>query len=408
MAGSELTPVDDAIKHLLRQARPTNRTETVALTESLDRILARDYTVPADVPPADNSSVDGYAVRAGDLVSASRLPVSGRVAAGQEPGSLLPGTAVRIFTGSEIPAGADSVVMQERVTVVNEGITIDAPVSEGQNIRRQGQDLRRGELALAAGTKIRPQEMCLLGSMGVAQVEVYARLKVAILNTGDELVDPGLPLGPGQIYNSNRYTLLGLLAKAGCEVVLCETLKDNRDATRNTLERAAAMADLIITSGGVSVGEEDHVRAVLEESGGLSLWRMAIKPGKPMAFGTIGDTPMLGLPGNPASVLITFLVVAMPFIRACQNRAGATDDMGCPGERIPAGFSTEQPSVRREFVRARKSKGADGPVVTSYPNQSSGVMSSACWADGLAVIPENTTINQGDSVTYYSFAELLE
>lgn len=404
MTSSDLTPVDDTIDHLVARARPVTHTQTVALADSLDRVLARDYTVPADVPPADNSAVDGYAVRAGDLSSETVLPVSGRVAAGEAPGALQPGTAVRIFTGSEIPAGADSVVMQERVTVADDVITINATVSEGQNIRRQGQDLARGELALAEGTRIRPQEMGLLGSMGVAEVVVYARLKVAILNTGDELVDPGQPLAPGQIYNSNRFTLLGLLAKAGCEVTLCETLADNREATRSALKRAAAESDLIITSGGVSVGEEDHVRAVLEEFGNLSLWRMASKPGKPLAFGTVGDTPLLGLPGNPAAVLVTFMVVGMPFIRACQGRPRKS----CHGERLPAGFSTEQPSVRRQYLRARKSMGDDGPVIVAYPNQSSGVLSSACWSDGLAVVSENDTLSQGDPVTYYSFAELLE
>lgn len=404
MASSDLTPVDEAINHLIGQASVVARTETVALADSLDRILASNYMVPADVPPADNSAVDGYAVRAGDLSGEGHLPVSGRVAAGEAPGSLQPGTAVRIFTGSEIPSGADSVVMQERVTVADGGITVNAPVSEGQNIRRQGQDLTKGELALAKGTKVRPQEMGLLGSMGVARVEVYAKLKVAILTTGDELVDPGQPLGPGQIYNTNRFTMLGLLAKAGCDVVLCETLADTRDATRGTLRRAAAEADLIITSGGVSVGEEDHVRAVLEESGNLSLWRMAIKPGKPLAFGAVSDTPVLGLPGNPAAVLVTFLVVGMPFIRTCQGRTGVRGH----GERLPAAFSTEKPSVRREYVRARKGAGDTGPVISAYPNQSSGVLSSACWADGLAVVPENDTVDQGALVTYYSFSELLE
>lgn len=404
MVYSDLIPVDDAIRRLVGQARPVIRTEKVALTASLDRVLALDYRVPADVPPADNSAVDGYAIRAGDLVGGTLLPVSGRVAAGQAPGSLAPGTAVRIFTGAEIPAGADSVVMQERVTMTDDRISIDAPVSEGQNIRRHGQDLVRGELALGKGTRVRAQEMGLLGSMGIAEPDVFARLKVAIITTGDELVDPGRPLGPGQIYNSNRFTLLGLLAKAGCEVVLCESLEDTREATRNTLERAAAGADFIITTGGVSVGEEDHIRTVLEECGELSLWRMASKPGKPLAFGTMGNTPVMGLPGNPAAVLVTFLVVGLPFIRACQGRTGVTGS----GERIPAGFSTEKPSVRREYVRARKSISDEGPVINAFPNQSSGVLSSACWADGLAVVPENETISAGDPITYYSFAELLE
>lgn len=404
MVNSDLIPVDDAISHLVAQARPVLRTEKVALAASLDRVLAIDYMIPADVPPADNSAVDGYAVRAGDLVSGAVLSVSGRIAAGQTPGSLEPGTAVRIFTGAEIPAGADSVVMQEFVTLTSDGIAGDAVVTRGQNIRRKGQDLTRGELALAKGTRVRAQEMGLLGSMGIAELEVFVRLKVAIITTGDELVDPGKPLGPGQIYNSNRFTLLGLLAKAGCEVMLCESLEDTREATRHTLERAAAGADLIITTGGVSVGEEDHIRTVLEESGELSLWRLASKPGKPLAFGTMSNTPVLGLPGNPAAVLVTFLVIGMPFIRACQGRTAPTG----AGERVPSGFSTHKPSVRREFLRARRDMSGAGPVINAFPNQNSGILSSACWADGLAVVPENETISRGDPITYYSFAELLE
>jgi molybdopterin molybdotransferase len=239
--------------------------------------------------------------------------------------------------------------------------------------------------------------------MGIAEVPVRARLKVAIFSTGDELVEPGMPLAAGQIYNTNRFTLLGLLARAGCDVVLCETLKDAREATRATLQRAAAMADLIITSGGVSVGEEDHVRAVLETSGELSLWRMAIKPGKPLAFGTINGTPVLGLPGNPAAVLVTFLVAGMPFIRKCQGRVSG----GAAGEQLPAHFSVDTPSIRREFVRARKASLNNRVGVEAYPNQSSGVLSSACWADGLAVVPENTRLQEGDLLTYYSFEELL-
>ena len=403
MANPNLTPLEDALEHLLSKAPVVAQTETVALADALGRVLVENHYVPADVPPADNSAVDGYALRKHDLSGDQPVPVSARIPAGAAPNALAPGTAARIFTGSEIPEGADSVVMQERVEVTDAGIVVQAEVEEGQNIRRRGQDLARGDLALAKGTKVRPNEMGLLASMGVARVDVLARLRVAILSTGDELVDPGTPLGPGQIYNSNRFTLMGLLAEAGCEVVLCETLKDKREATRETLLRAAESADLIITSGGVSVGEEDHVRAVLEESGGLSLWKMAIKPGKPVAFGAIGGTPVLGLPGNPGSVLVTFLMVGMPYIRKRQGRSPKP----LSGERIPADFSVSSPSVRREFVRARKEIRGSEPVVAAFPNQSSGILSSTCWADGLAVVPENTTVNPGDLLTYYSFAELL-
>ncbi|MBW0148577.1 molybdopterin molybdotransferase MoeA [Marinobacter arenosus] len=403
MAGHELTPLEDALAHLLARAPTMTETETVNLTDSLNRILAEDQTVPADVPPADNSAVDGYALRCRDLQPGKPLPVSARIPAGEPPQPLTPGTAARIFTGSEIPPGADSVVMQERVETSDAGISVLAEVTEGQNIRRRGQDLAVGNLALPRGTRIRPQEMGLLASMGVARVPVLAKLRVAILTTGDELVDPGKPLGPGQIYNTNRFTLLGLLELAGCEVVLCESVEDTRQATRNALQQAADRADLIITSGGVSVGEEDHVRAVLEDSGDLSLWRLAIKPGKPLAFGEIGGTPVLGLPGNPASVLVTFLMIGMPLIRKRQGRLHTE----LTGERLPAAFQIDTGSIRREFVRARKEL-RDGQVcIAAYSNQSSGVLNSACWASGLAVVPENTSVKPGDVLTFYSFDELL-
>ncbi|MDO3721700.1 molybdopterin molybdotransferase MoeA [Marinobacter sp. chi1] len=403
MAAPQLTPLEEALSHLLSQAKGLDTRETVELPDSLHRILAEDHHVPADVPPADNSSVDGYAVRFEDVHPGRAIPVSIRIPAGHPPGELAPGTAARIFTGSEIPAGANAVVMQERVDASDDGIVIHTDVSEGQNIRRRGQDLTEGCMALPQGTLIRPQEMGLLASMGFARVPVQRRLRVAILTTGDELVDPGKPLAAGQIYNTNRYTLLGLLAQAGCEVTLCESLADDRTATRDTLFRAADASDLVITTGGVSVGEEDHVRVVLEESSTLSLWRLAIKPGKPLAFGHMNDTPVIGLPGNPASVLVTFLMVAMPFIRKCQGRARLTPT----GETLPADFSVDEPSIRREFIRARKACLPDRCTLEAYPNQNSGVLSSACWAGGLAVVPENTRVSPGDLLTYYSFEELL-
>ena len=400
---ANLTPVEDAIAHLLGKAPVITETQRLPLTQSLDRILAQGYQVPADVPPADNSAVDGYALRAEDYTPGRPLTVSDRIPAGSAPSPLKPGTAARIFTGSEVPAGADTVIMQERVDVTDNGILINAEVNADQNIRRRGQDLAEGSLALEKGTKIRSQEMGLLASMGVADVTVMKKLRVAILSTGDELVDPGTPLKPGQIYNTNRFTLLGLLAEAGCDVVLCETLRDKRDITRETLERAAAQADLIITSGGVSVGEEDHVRAVLEESGELSLWRMAIKPGKPLAFGSIKGTPVLGLPGNPAAVLVTFLIVGMPYIRTCQGRL----QIHPVGQQVPAAFNVTSPSVRREFIRARTESFNGETQVSAYPNQSSGVLSSACWAGGLAVVPEHAMVAEGSLLTYYPFTELL-
>ena len=407
MADRPLTRLEDALESLLPQIAPVPGVETVPLSSALGRVLAENCTVPADVPPADNSSVDGYAVCAGDLVSGRPLPISDRIPAGAAPSPMKPGTAVRLFTGSEIPSGADAVVMQEDTRLYDEQLIVETDVTQGQNIRRRGQDLTRGDLALAAGVRLRAQELGLLASLGIAEIAVYARPRVAVLNTGDELVDPGNSLAPGQIYNSNRFMLTGLLAEAGCELVACETLKDDRQATRNALENAAQAADLIITSGGVSVGEEDHVRAVMEELGSLSLWRLAIRPGKPLAFGLLesssGETPLLGLPGNPGSVLVTFLMVGMPLIRTLQGRP----QRELLGEQLPAAFTVDKPSVRRDFLRARREHQGATRSVTVYPNQSSGVLSSACWADGLAVVPEHTTVQPGDRITYYSFDELL-
>lgn len=404
MASAGLTSLDEALDQLLTGTETQRQTETISLASALGRVLAEDIQVPADVPPADNSAVDGYAVRQADVTAGQLLAISARVPAGSAAAPLTEGTAVRIFTGSEIPEGADAVIMQERTELDGDQIRILAAPASGQNIRRQGQDLKAGNTALAKGMPIRPQEMGLLGSMGFGDVTVIKRLRVAVFTTGDELVEPGTPLAAGQIYNTNRYTLLGLLASTGCDVVLCETLEDTRDGTHQALLRAADKADLIITSGGVSVGEEDHVRAVLQESGELSLWRLAIKPGKPLAFGKIGGTPILGLPGNPAAVLVTFLMVAMPYLRHCQGYRQYRP----LGETLPAAFAVPEASVRREFVRARKDL-IDGEVrISAYPNQSSGVLSSACWAGGLAVVPEHSAIRDGDLVTYYSFSELLE
>mgnify|MGYP001948107008 FL=1 len=331
------------------------------------------------------------------------MPVLQRIAAGEIPQSHQAGTASRIFTGALMPAGADAVLLQEDAENLKQSLRCLEAVTRGQHVRRAGDDIVCGNTILSEGQRLRPVDIGLLASVGIAEVSVYRPLRVALLSTGSELLAPGEPYQMAKVYNSNRFMLRDMLNCLGVEVIDCGHIQDDPKATREQLVAAAEQADCVITTGGMSVGEEDHVRAVLEESGSLSLWKMAIKPGKPVAFGAIGGTPVLGLPGNPGSVLVTFLMVGMPYIRKRQGR----NPKPLSGERIPADFTIDSPSIRREFVRARKESRGSEPVVAAYPNQSSGILSSTCWADGLAVVPENSTVSPGDLLTYYSFAELL-
>ena len=399
----DLTNPDEALAHILAQLSPLPHPERAPLAEALGRVLYQDIPVPADVPPCDNAAVDGYALRTADLVPGQPLPVSARITAGQAPEPLLPGTAARIFTGAPVPPGADAVVMQENTEPHPAGVMILSPVSRQQNIRPQGQDLRAGDRALTRGTRLRAQELGLLASLGIAQVAVHRQLTVGILTTGNELVEPGKPLAPGQIYNTNRFTLLGLLQQLGCQIRNYGDVADTLADTLSALRQAASETDLIISSGGVSVGEEDHVRAAMMQLGELSLWRLALKPGKPLAFGQVDGTPMLGLPGNPAAVLVTFLVIGVPVIRTLQG----AQQMPPRPQPLPSAFSVTKPSIRREYVRARRELHQGQWQVVAYPNQSSGMLSSACWAEGLAVVPEHSTLAPGDTVAFLSFNELM-
>jgi len=398
-----LMNVDDALGQLLKAARVLPEATPRPLGKALGNILAETPVAAVTVPPADNSAVDGYALNSRDASQPS-LPVSQRIAAGQDPLPLEPGTAARIFTGAAVPDGADTVMMQENASLEGEEVVFSRTPEANQNIRPAGQDIQAGETLIEAGTRLEPWHLGLLASAGLPQVRVYRPLRVAVLSSGDELVTPGEPLAPGQIYNSNQTMLQSLVSAAGWEAVPFETVADTFDATRDALQRASDEADIIVTTGGVSVGEEDHIRDAIQSLGQLNLWRMAIKPGKALAFGHIGDTPILGLPGNPAAVLVTFLMLGRPFLRCCQGESGPTIPAAYA---LPLGFAVPRAQARREYQRVRCRQLEGRQWLEAASNQSSGVLSTACWSDGLAVIPENETLEVGDTVLYYPFSSLL-
>ena len=412
-ARPNLLSLDDALARLLAVARDRVIAETEKLDtfDALGRVLARPVVSGLDVPPADNTSMDGYALRAADVPAAGTvLPVSQRLPAGVVGAVLQPGTAVRIFTGAQLPAGADAVVMQELCEAVSgDGlgqVCINTVPQPGQWIRRQGEDVQHGAEVLATGTRLTPQALGLAASVGASRLTVRRRPRVALFSTGDELVMPGESLRPGAIYNSNRFMLRGLLQAAGCEVTDLGIVPDRLDATRDALRRAAQGNDLILTSGGVSVGEEDHIKPAVKAEGWLEAWALAIKPGKPLAFGAVrrdgGDSEALfiGLPGNPVSSFVTFLLAVAPVLRAIQ---------GCPAAlpqavSVRADFDWPQPDKRREFLRARFN--AQGGVEL-FANQSSGVLTSAVWADGLVDNPSGQVVRRGDAVRLLLLSSLI-
>lgn len=391
---------DEALDQLLAAAKPVAEIEQVATEHALGRVLAQALISSLDLPPLDNSAMDGYALRAADVTQAGvKLTVSQRIAAGTIPSPLQPGTAARIFTGAPVPPGANAIVMQEDCTLEAEQVTINlGSVRKGQHIRRAGEDIRRDAQILDAGTRLRPQELGLAASIGYASVPAFRRLRVATFYTGSELVMPGGALRPGQIYNSNRYTLAGMLAALDCEVIDFGIVRDDLTATKKALSDAAHGVDLILSSGGVSVGEEDHVRAAVEASGSLSLWRIAVKPGKPLAYGEVHGTPFIGLPGNPVSVFATFSLLVRPYLLRRQGML----QIAPRAYRVTADFDWPQPGNRREFVRARLS--ADSSAASIFANQSSGVLTSAVWGEGFVDIAENMTIKRGEGVRYLPFS----
>ena len=402
---SELKPYDEALELLLQHAIPVPEQDVIPLGDALGRILAEPVRSTIDVPGWDNSAMDGYAVRAADVpVEGTKLRVSQRIPAGVAPEPLEPGTAARIFTGAPVPEGADAVVMQEQTCREGDEVIINTRPRPGANIRRAGEDIEAGSVIIEPGTRLQPQHLGLAASVGVGELTVKRPLKVAILASGDELLMPGEPLRPGMIYNSNIFTVSGLLRAMGCEVIDMGQVADTLEATKAALADAAAQADLVIASGGVSVGEEDHVKPAVEALGSLDLWKIAIRPGKPLAFGHIGDTPFIGTPGNPVSLFATFLLFARPFIL----KSLGLNHYYNSSIRAVAAFDWPRPDKRREFHRARLSRGADGEnIVEVHPSRSSAVLSSVTWANGLVVLPENRVIRAGESVEFLPFCELI-
>ena len=399
-----LLSVDDALRQLLAGAMPIAEAEEVSTLEATGRVLARDQASTMDVPPMDNSAMDGYAVRLADLAGdAPRLRVAQRIPAGSVGQPLEAGTAARIFTGAPIPQGCDAIVMQEYCEAQGEHVLVKKRPQPAEWIRRTGSDIRVGGVVLQAGKKLLPQDTGLAASVGIKALPVFRKLRLGLFFTGDELVMPGDPLAPGRIYNSNRFTLNGLAQAFGCEVRDYGIVPDNLQATREVLRRAAAENDVIVTSGGVSVGEEDHVKPAVEAEGSLLMWRIAMKPGRPLAFGTVRagarSAAFIGLPGNPVSSFVTFLVFVRPFLRKTQGIAGVEPRV----LEARADFDWLEPDARREFLRA---KWNDQGGLELYPTQDSAVMTSTAWADGLVDNPAGQAIRKGDRVRFLPYSAL--
>jgi len=403
---------EQALEHLLSHARAVSETERVAMQAALGRVLAEDVNSLVDVPPLDNTSMDGYAVRTADITKEGAvLKVNQRIPAGSVGKPLEAGCAARIFTGAPIPPNADAIIIQEDTTLVEgqaDQVQVNYIPKLGQWIRRRGEDLSAGKVALQAGAFLRPQELGVAASAGLTHLNVKRRVRVAAFFTGDELALPGEPLKPGGIYNSNRDTLLACLRSLGCDATDLGIIPDRLDATREALRKASKDHDLIITSGGVSVGEEDHIKPAVTAEGRLDLWQIAIKPGKPLAFGAVrkaeqvgsGEAWFIGLPGNPVSSFVTFLLFVRPFILKLQGR----DSGSIPTYPMRADFNWPKADRRNEFLRVRvNSQGG----LDLFPNQSSGVLTSASWGDGLIDCPAGQAFEAGSMVKYIPFSALL-
>ena len=400
--------LEQALSRLLLavQPFPAAEAQTLSTFDALGRVLAEDVRSLIDVPPADNTAMDGYALRCADVPAAGTvLPVSQRIPAGAPGSPLQAGTAARIFTGAQVPAGADAVVMQEQCEAVDGGVRVNTVPTPGQWVRRCAEDVAAGAKVLARGTRMTPQALGLAASVGAATLKLARRPRVALFSTGDELLMPGQPLKPGAIYNSNRFTLRGLIQALGCECTDLGIVPDRLDATREALRTAAREHDLIVTCGGVSVGDEDHLKPAVEAEGRIDMWQIAIKPGKPLAFGEVfredrSTAWFIGLPGNPVSSFVTFLLAVRPVLLQLQG-ASVLQPVGMS---MRADFDWPQPDRRREFLRVRRNA-AGG--LDLFANQSSGVLTSVVWGDGLVDNPANQAIRRGDVVRFLALTELL-
>lgn len=395
-----LLTVDEALEVLLAGARPVAEVEEVPTLEAAGRVLAKAQASTMDVPPMDNSAMDGYAVRTADVKAPdTKLKVAQRIQAGAVGKALEPGTAARIFTGAPVPQGADAIVMQEFCAADGDHVVIKKVPAKDAWIRRRASDIAKGAPVLAAGIRLRPQDTGLAASVGIKALPLYRRVRMGLFFTGDELVMPGDPLPPGRIYNSNRFTLNGLARVFGCEVIDYGIVPDSLQATREVLKKASKECDVIVTSGGVSVGDADFVKPAVEAEGSLLMWKIAMKPGRPLAFGRVGNAAFIGLPGNPVSSFVTFLVFVRPFLLRTQGVA-AVMPRALPAR---ADFDWAEPDPRREFLRVKWN--AQGGLEI-YPTQDSAVMTSTAWADGLVDNPPNHAIRRGDTVRFLPYAEL--
>lgn len=391
-----LLSVDDALARLLAEARPVAEVEEVPTLEATGRILARAQRSTMDVPPMDNSAMDGFAVRTAD---GERLRVAQKIMAGSVGKPLEPGTAARIFTGAPIPPGADAIVMQEDTATEGDHVVLKKKPKSGDWIRRIGSDVRKGGEILPAGKRLLPQDTGLAASVGIGRIPVFRKVKLGLFFTGDELVMPGEPLAPGRIYNSNRFTLRGLGEVFGCDVRDYGIVPDSLQATRHTLRRAAGECDVIVTSGGVSVGEADYVKPAVEAEGKLLMWRIAMKPGRPLAFGSIQKSFFIGLPGNPVSSFVTFLIFVRPFLLRTQGVSHVEPKI----VQARSDFDWPEPDSRREFLRVKWN--AQGGL-DLYPTQDSAVLTSTAWADGLVDNPAGQAIRKGETVRFLPYSEL--